>query len=455
MLKRILTIFLVVSLMGTAFVNVIFAANWPSDDSNISINSVISMSHGSNVQFNTIVPVTKSGIPVFFFSTKDVAEGYFSSHTVSFSVPSTSTVWIGAYNKAGTWTPNPHNDVGSLSQYYDQSLSFEGTLTYNYRYNINTSNGFITGSIENVPLSTFVACFKDVPSGTYSFTYTPNQKFTTLAIFVDATGGGSGGGSGGDTPTEPDPPVTGSSNNVYYPMGAERVTLWGELLDAINNFDGLAESRNAIYTKIDAMSSWGDLLGVMMADYALNLFSEKSGLFSGVVSDFISNAEAILNRYNNNEIDSSQSAYQLSDLFSAQLVKCGTVSEALYLSSVYQAWNQKLLIICLSFDTDPVVFDNPITPTDKDAFVSHEQKEQALMSLFNLEQYKAQISVNNFTASLSANSTAQLRAWLDYIINDSFFSPFITIPVSLLLVTSILGTSIVIIRRRSRSSGGE
>lgn len=453
MLKRILTIFLVVSLMGTAFVNVISAAVWPSDNSHIPINSVISMSHGSNVRWNT-APFLETGIPVFFHSTKVVSEGYFSSHTVSFSVPSTSTVWVGAYNNAGTWTPNPNTDVGSLSQYYDQSLSFEGSLTYNYRYNINSSNGFITTTNQNISLSTFVACFKDVPAGTYSFSYTPNQRYCTLAIFVDSTAGGSGGGSGGDTPTEPDPPSTGSSNNVYYPMGDERVTLWGQLLDAINSFDGSAESRNTIYTKIDAFSSWGDLLGISMADYALNLFSEKSGLFSGVVADFITNAEDILNLYNNNQLDSSQSAYRLSDLFSAQLVKCGTVSEALFLSSVYQAWNQKLLIICLSFDTEPVVFDNPITATDKEVFTSHEQKEQALVSLFNLEQYKAHISVNNFTSSLSSNSTSQLRAWFDYIINDSFFSPFITIPVSLLLVTSILGTSIVIIRRHRGRQGG-
>lgn len=456
MLKRILAIMMVVALMGTALVNVIYAATgdtWPTDDSDNSIESIITLSSGSTVLTNTIVPIMKTGIPVFYYTNQATTYGYFASHKVTFDVDTTSTVWIGAYNNAGTWTPDPNYDVGTLSQYYSQSLSYEGTITYNHRYVVNPSTAYVVTTTENVDLSTFVACFENVPAGTYSFTYTPSQRYITLAIFIDATDDGSGGddGSGTDTDTS----ASDSVYDVYYPMGEERVELWEDLLDAINNYDGSEDSRNVIYEKIDTISSWGDLLGVSMADYALNLFAEKSGLFSGVVTDFISNAEEILDLFTNGAIDSSESAYKLSDLFSDQLLKCGTVSEALFLSSVYQAWNQKLLILCLFSESETVMFDNPITDDDKEEFTSFEEKEQELISLFNLEQYKAQISIDNFTASLSANSTATLRAWLDYIINDSFFSPFITIPVSLLLVTSILGTSIVILRRRSRSAGGD
>lgn len=454
MLKRILAILMVVALLGTAFVNVVFGATgdtWPGNDLN--------RSYSLNLQFSNSVTVAMGssisrslGVPVFFQSNSTTVT--FNTVSVSFTIDEPSTVWIGAYNNAGSWYPDPNYDVGSLSTYYNQALSYEGSLVYNYRYLVDATYGNLISTTENYSASTYVACFSNVPAGTYTYTYNPSLRYCTSAIFVDAIdNGGSGGDPGDDTSGSVSSGSSGASGaiDIYYPMGSDRIGVWNTLLNAINSYNGSAAQLSSILNSIDDLARWGDLLGVSMAEYALSLFSERGALVSGVVDTFISYAEDVLESYTNNELTVAESAVELSDFFSTQLENCGTVSEAMLLGSVYTAWNQKLLILAL-FGLGNVVLEEGIPDSDEEFAQDYYDREKEMLALFNNQQFSASIDLKNYVNSLNSSSVGTFKSWLDYLINDSFFNPFISIPLSLILVSVVLGTRIVF--RRSSSGGG-
>lgn len=425
---------LVVAFLVTALILPVYGLTgdtWPENTDVKTILASIVDTDGDTL--NLTGTELQTGSPVYFYNT-GLQATQFSMCSYTFTVPTSgATVWIGSYNNAGTWYPDP-NYIGTLSQYYDQSVSYEGSLVYVHRYTMNMNTGMLDGTRDNQTMTTFVSCYKNVPAGQYTVSYNTALKYAPVAVFIDEsdidTGGGDdSGGSGAEGTTE-----------IIYPMGSARYAAWESLLNAIANYNGSANSIQAVLSRIEELSKWGDLLGVSMADYALNLLAERGGLTSGNITGFIADANDVLDQLSNEELLPGESAVELSNLFSEYLEKCATVSEAMLLGTTYTAWNQKLLILSL-FGVD----DEPLVPglsqEEQDKVNSYYDKEEALLNEFNKEQFSASIDLSNYIGSLNMASASSIKDWFDWLFTKSFFTPFIMIPLSCLLMTILLGTT--------------
>ena len=124
-----------------------------------------------------------------------------------------------------------------------------------------------------------------------------------------------------------------------------------------------------------------------------------------------------------------------------------TVEEAQAVTAVYQA-NLKQLELQSQFQLmeglDGVLSDEEVQKSD-DYYAAEEQ----LINAFDVAEFDAQLQFDNWFLLLPQKEAFDYKRFFDYLLNDSEIRHFIIIPLTMGLVSIIMGT-----RMRVRPSSG-
>lgn len=188
----------------------------------------------------------------------------------------------------------------------------------------------------------------------------------------------------------------------------------------------------------------------------IEILKSKSDIkYNSVVSSFDENAESIIQEYEDSgSVDPSPYIDELSMFFTDSLSQAVTSEQGTYLSSIFQNLLAKLQ---LAFDfnykkeLDEVVSDEEIETnhTKLDHVSMLEVFEKDARELFQQSEYE---NILNFLDWLDAlGDASNYRNIFNFFFNDSgYIKYFLTIPLSLVLVSLVLGTTTSVFRSNRR-----
>lgn len=335
------------------------------------------------------------------------------------------------------------DDYGDLSSYRDVSLdytvdfgeSWPGTL---YVPNFNSSSFDISSSVGFVNVL-FVG-FKDVPIGNYTITSDLfDSSYATPCFGVYASGYGSGG-SGGSGGTDTDDSGTGGGSGSTGNSGYE----------GFNNIVDKFQNGNITYTEaLDLLGDRYDFIHttdiyqnlLYVNEYQMSV-SKLNGLVSSSAADKSAELDAqmssTVNQFADGSIDLKGAMDSLSGDFTSALSGAQTVEEAQAVTAVYQVKllqleSQNQVKFMEGFDA--VISDEEIQNA-KDYYAA----EDELVNAFDVAEFDSMLQFEAWYLQLPSDEAAQYKSLFDYLLNDSPIRLFVIIPLTMGLVTILLGT---------------
>lgn len=119
---------------------------------------------------------------------------------------------------------------------------------------------------------------------------------------------------------------------------------------------------------------------------------------------------------------------------------CSTVEQANVLLNL--ATNYLHIAEQIELQKAKANMDQAISDGDIEEIQSYYDAEQQLISAFDQAKFKAQLDFDTWFTLLPPTETIEYKKFFDYILNDSPIKNYIMIPVSMGLVTILLGTGI-------------
>lgn len=317
----------------------------------------------------------------------------------------------------------------SLSSYRDPENDYLVDFGNSWSFNLYTPNPSTRSFVKSTTtgsLSVYFVCFSNVPAGTYVVSSSSmNNSNANLCFGVYA-----------------------SQGDVYQNIITSVTTGSTSYTDAIHQIMDVYESTKE--------GDFGDLADVHERTInAIELTNTLEQLNMSMSSVAAQNASALsskmgstVDQFANGEINLSNAMSSLSSDFSSALSGAQTVDEAQAVTAVYKA-NLKNLEVRNEIQMMQV-FDDAMTDEEFQQIQDYYAAESELVNAFDVADFEAQLQFDNWFLLLPQKEAFDYKRFFDYLLNDSEIRYFIIIPLTMGLVSIIMGTRM---RVRPSSSG--
>ena len=308
-------------------------------------------------------------------------------------------------------------DFGELSQYryseHDYSVNFGNNYPVSI-FTMDSSHTAFTRSDGRCFTKVNFLCFADVPPGVYSVNIHAfgSQELGPVGFGVYATKG-----------------------NMYNFIIGEAVSGSVSYVDAIDQIMDVYESTQS--PDIDVHQRTINAIELTNTLERLNM--SMSSVAAQNASALSSKMGSTVDQFANGEINLSNAMSSLSSDFSSALSGAQTVDEAQAVTAVYQA-NLKKLEVRNEIQMMQV-FDDAMTDEEFQQIQDYYAAEEELVNAFDVAEFESQLQLDNWFLLLNQTEAFNYKRFFDYLLNDSDIRYFIIIPLTMGLVSIIMGTT--------------
>lgn len=343
-----------------------------------------------------------------------------------------------------------------LWQYYDESSSFDYTLTGEVLW-MNIESTDMTYEFDdsysrtNTVEVTF-SKFNDVPWNATAYTFiVPSETVPQNAssylipygVFVTRQ----------DSNTTPVNPGGG------VPGGGEDNSLYDVWYDESASFADNVASINTTFRESLAAATTDDerMFYAAFAQYQLDIVKQQSD------EAFVGSSEELFNinfyrpiyDFMSGLFPLSNCIQEMSDGYRSLLTQCSTVEQGIYVSTLYQVAQEELYRQAQLKATQRL--NSAISDEEMDATSDYYAAEDQLLSMFKIQDLEDTVNYNQWFNLLMErpSEVSTYRAILDYFLTDASWSYWITLPMSFMIVSIVLGTGISLYASSKRKSGSD
>lgn len=307
----------------------------------------------------------------------------------------------------------------SLSSYRDPDNDYYVDFGDSFSLNLYTPNPSTRSFVKSTTtgsLNVYFVCFNNVPAGTYEVSASSMSNDSDNLCFG----------------------VYASQGDVYQNI-VHSVTIGStSYTDAIDQIMDVYES-----TKED---EFGALVDVHQRTInAIELTNTLEQLNMSMSSVAAQNASALsskmgstVDQFANGDIDLSNAMNSLSSDFTSALSGAQTVDEAQAVTAVYQA-NLKKLEVRNEIKMMQA-FDDAMTDEEFQQIQNYYAAESELVESFDVAEFDSMLQLEAWYLQLPVDESAEYKKFFDYLLNDSPLRLFVIIPLTMGLVTILLGT---------------
>lgn len=352
----------------------------------------------------------------------------------------------------------------SATIYYDSSVN--GQLPANCFLVDVVKNTYTTTSIpaSTIPsINGYYLKFNDVPVGSYTY-YIPSSSFTrtTLNSSVGLTmtaiipfgfylaettppsgGGDTGGGDTGGGDTSGGDTSGGGIDQTYLDSWIDPTATFQQNIISIQNTlnEAVAGSDDA-----DVQTFYA-----LYANYQLDLLQKDNDLsFTNTVNNVETSFSHVINDYISGNITYADALDDLSDSYVNSLADCSTPEQGSFLTAVYQAKQTQLHYKAV--DLAGEVIKDVITDEELDNAEDYYEAEEALISQFQLQNLQDTVKFQEWYNLLGSAEALTYKSIFDWFLNSSSFKYWLIIPLSMIVITNLLGTVLYVSRHRAYNS---
>ena len=343
----------------------------------------------------------------YFFTAVDY-ESYFVYTDISFTLE----IYVGG----SIFIAVPNNDFmgvdySALNSYYDSSadytVNFGNTSMKSYT---PKAGGFVIGET-TAPLDVKFLHFTNVPPGNYQISC--ESMFTDAGAMCFGVYVSQGDAYGAIVNQF----VNGS---VSYTEAVDQLFEFQESLTPIDNHEAM----------VQALELQNNLAKLNNA--ASTVAAAKSNQLDGKM-------ESVINSFASGDVTLKYAMDTMQTDFSDALSGAQTVDEAQAVTAVYQA-NLKQLELQSQFQLmeglDGVLSDEEVQKSD-----DYYAAEEELVNAFDVAEFESQLQFDNWFLHLNQTEVFNYKRFFDYLLNDSNIRYFIIIPLTMGLVSIIMGTT--------------
>lgn len=348
--------------------------------------------------------------------------------------------------------------VGNLYPFYDSQSniyynpSVEGTIPITtWWVDIISHTYGDSNTIENYSTDFYFLKFDNVAPGIYTIFYS-NDLFYTFAARVGDTGsvttmtsfvpfGMYAVGLGLDDPG--DNPTGGGIDQTYLDSWIDPSS---SLQQNISNIQNTLNEAVAGSDDPDVQTFYA-----IYANYQLDLLQKENDLnFTNTVDNVETGFSQIINNYIAGNITYADALDDLSDSYVDSLADCESPEQGSYLTAVYQAKQTQLHYKAIDLAGEvikDVISDEEIEHTE-----NYYEKEEALISQFELQNLQDTVKFQEWYNLLGSAEALTYRSIFDWFLNTSSFKYWLIIPLSMIVITNLLGTVLYVSRHRAYNS---
>lgn len=351
-----------------------------------------------------------------YFETGSFVDGYSPYTDLSFTLE----IYVGG----SLYIAVPDSDytgVGdsALDAFYDSSgdyfVNFGDTVVNRYTAQ---SGGFAMDTI-TMPLKVKFLYFKNVAPGNYTVSVEgmfENAAVMCLGVYVSQ---GNAYGAIVDS-------FIGGS--LSYSEALDEMLQFNESLDPIDSHEATVQALE-------------------LQNMIAQLNAAASTVAAKIASNLDSKMESTINAYADDNLSLKDAMDSLSDDYTSALSDAQTVDEAQAVLAVYTA-NLKQLE-AQSQVKMMIAFDDAMSDEEFQQIQDYYAAEGELINAFDVADFDAQLQFDNWFLLLPQKEAFDYKRFFDYLLNDSEIRHFIIIPLTMGLVSIIMGT-----RMRVRPSSG-
>lgn len=328
--------------------------------------------------------------------------------------------------------------IPDLEEYRYPALDYNVDFGADWPVNIytpNTDTNTFDKTFGKSSLYVKFIAYRNVPSGIYSGVITSNVNDDTLCFGVYAS-------HSNQMNAIVDEYLDDKMNTIEY-NGISVTSLTDILQELWEYRQSLPDDTVdlSILYELEYQSSVEYLMSQVDSEY-VNFLETGSLMTSDMLIDLASGL-----------VDYNKFIFTLTELTTNASNFCSTVDQFTALNGVLQntlAMAEQIERIKAKQNLEDAISDGQIEDAEK-----YLQDEAALIDAFDRAQFEAQLNLEYWLRLLPTNETGEYKKIFDFLLNDSYISPFILLPMSLGLVSILLGTVIYYSSGRSRSSSSD
>lgn len=422
MMKRHIAIPLLCVVLVAALSFPVFAtsSNFPYPENDLSGSSIINFTAVGAAITNVCVGSESLAFGNMwtgkFASVPNTNDDYYENYGVDVDLSFTLQVLVGG----SLYIAFPDSDftgIGfeSLSSYRDPDNDYYVDFGDSWSLNLYTPNPSTKSFVKSITtgsLKVYFVCFNNVPAGTYVVSASSMSNDTENLCFG----------------------VYASQGNVYQNIINSVTTGSISYTDAIDQIMDVYESTQS--PDIDIHQRTISAIEVTNTLEQLNM--SMSTVAAQNASALSSKMGSTVDQFAIGDIDLSNAMNSLSSDFTSALSGAQTVDEAQAVTAVYKA-NLKKLEVRNEIQMMQA-FDDAMTDEEFQQIQNYYAAESELVESFDVAEFDAMLQFEAWYLQLPVDESAQYKKFFDYILNDSPIRLFVIIPLTMGLVTILLGT---------------
>ena len=350
-----------------------------------------------------------------FASVYNTGDDHYDDYGVDVDLSFTLQVLVGGSLYIAFPDGLPVTDFDSLSPFRDSDNDYYVDFGDSWPLNLYTpnpsTNSFVksttTGSLE-----VYFVCFSNVPAGTYLVSAESwSNRDDTLCFGVYA-----------------------SQGNDYQNIINSATTGSISYTDAIDRIMDVYESTQSPYVDIHQRT----ISAIEVTNTLEQLNMSMSTVAAQNASDLNFTMLSTVGRFATGDLDLSDAMPSLHNDFIQALNVAQTVDEAQAVTAVYKV-NLKMLEVLNEIHMMQA-FDDAMTDEEFQQIQDYYAAESDLVESFDVAEFDAMLQFEAWYLQLPVDESAQYKRFFDYLLNDSPLRLFVIIPLTMGLVTILLGT---------------
>lgn len=415
----LLCVVLVAALSFPVFAASYESSTFPYPENELSGSSIINFTATSAAIINVCVGSESLAFGNMwtgkFASVYNTGDDHYDDYGVDVDLSFTLQVLVGGSLYIAFPDGIPFTDFGSLSSYRDSDNDYYVDFGDSWSLNLYTPNPSTNSFVKSTTtgsLKVHFVCFNNVPAGTYlvSVESTSNRD-DTLCFGVYA-----------------------SQGNEYQNIINSATTGSISYTDAIDRIMDVYESTQSAY--IDIHQRTISAIEVTNALEQLNM--SMSTVAAQNAFDLNFTMLSTVGRFATGDLDLSDAMPSLHNDFIQALNVAQTVDEAQAVTAVYKV-NLKMLEVLNEIHMMQA-FDDAMTDEEFQQIQDYYAAESDLVESFDVAEFDAMLQFEAWYLQLPVDESAQYKRFFDYLLNDSPLRLFVIIPLTMGLVTILLGT---------------
>lgn len=188
-----------------------------------------------------------------------------------------------------------------------------------------------------------------------------------------------------------------------------------------------------------------------LAQYQLENFVVSSNcdfVDNGII--FSNELDSVLSDFNSFNIDYITALEDFSDLYISSLEEAETIEQGNYITSIYQIKQQALQQFALKHASDRL--NAVVTDDDREFMDNYYASEDALLSQLSLQRLEDTITYQEWFNIASDSESLVFKSIYDWFFTDSSFRYWLVVPMTFVIVSILLGTTIRMSGRFIRNS---